>query len=206
MYVGISETLLNAVRDKISTMRKKEISTTGTRPEVHVDKEVVERMLWGDYLDLKDKMPKQWKYVVQSVTAKMGEYGSLELNYPKSGIVAPPVTRSSGWGTPDFSIEMDINDPGLVEYKKYVETLKEINDRWDKVNEQILTFLKKCKSLNQAMKLWPQVELYIPKDYIDRINAKVDRKEQQSEAKDAVKGLDVEHLTTAAVIARMSGK
>jgi hypothetical protein len=87
------------------------------------------------------------------------------------------------------------------------DRLYDIAQRWDKVDKQIMDFLGKCKSVNEALKLWPQIEMYIPPEFITKVNEKKERNAAgPSQAAEALKALDTDHLTTAAVISRMSGQ
>jgi hypothetical protein len=65
-----------------------------------------------------------------------------------------------------------------------------------------MAFLGKCKSLNEALKLWPGVKMYIPREYIERVERKVERKVRE---KEILEDTPVDTLTAAAIAARLSG-
>jgi ribosomal protein L35AE/L33A len=77
----------------------------------------------------------------------------------------------------------------------------DIDARWAKIETDIVEFLNKCKSLNEAAKLVPNVVMYIHSDDMERLNRKVER---QSQRKAIVQSVDTEGLTAAAIAAKLS--
>jgi hypothetical protein len=61
-----------------------------------------------------------------------------------------------------------------------------------------------CKSLNEALKLWPDVRIYIPKEFLERVERKVERTTNSGGA-EAIKKVDTDAAVSAAAIARMMG-
>lgn len=76
-----------------------------------------------------------------------------------------------------------------------------INDRWDKIEKDILEFLDKCKSLNEAVKLFPGVRMYLLDEDIERLDRKIERTAQR---KQIVNEVDTEGLTAAAIAAKLA--
>jgi hypothetical protein len=79
--------------------------------------------------------------------------------------------------------------------------LEQISNKWNKTEEQVMLFLGKCKSLNEAIKLWPQVALYIDEEDMERFNRKVERKARE----DVLEGIDTDELTAHAIAAKLAG-
>lgn len=77
----------------------------------------------------------------------------------------------------------------------------DINSKWHKVEEDIAEFLKKCKSLNEAVKLFPNVTMYIHSEDMERLNRKVERVSQR---KAIVESYDTDGLTAAAIAAKLA--
>jgi hypothetical protein len=120
----------------------------------------------------------------------------VELTPP---LITPPC------GVPSGVFIVPADDPEIEPYVDREAALYDIAQRWDKVDKQIMEFLTKCKSVNEAMKLWPQIEMYLPGDVVARVQEKKERNPSApSQAAEALKALDTDHLTTAAVISRMS--
>jgi hypothetical protein len=85
------------------------------------------------------------------------------------------------------------------EENKQVTTIKE---KWAKVEKDILEFLNKCKTLNEAVKLFPGVRLYVQHDDLERLDRKVER---LSERKKIVAEMATDELTAAAIAAKLMG-
>jgi hypothetical protein len=79
--------------------------------------------------------------------------------------------------------------------------LESIERKWKNTEEQVVMFLGKCKSLNEAIKLWPQVALYIDDEDLERFNRKVERKARE----DVLQGINTDELTAHAIAAKLSG-
>ncbi len=77
-----------------------------------------------------------------------------------------------------------------------------IKDKWDKVNKDILEFLGKCKTLNEAVRLFPGVRMYVQRDDLERLDRKVER---FSERKKIVEEMATDELTAAAIAAKLMG-
>jgi len=88
---------------------------------------------------------------------------------------------------------------------EYAQRVKEINTRWKKVIDQVSEFMQSCKSLNEALKLWPDLRVYIPKTHLERIEKKSERKASESTAAEVLSRIDTDQIQASAVIARMSG-
>jgi len=66
--------------------------------------------------------------------------------------------------------------------------------------------VSKCKSLNEAIKLWPDVQRYVPKQFLDRVAKKAEKSAgAASQGAEALKGIDVDMVNTSVVLARMAG-
>jgi hypothetical protein len=85
------------------------------------------------------------------------------------------------------------------EENKQVVALK---TKWDKVEKDILEFLGKCKTLNEAVRLFPGVRMYIQRDDLERLDRKIER---FSERKKIVEEMATDELTAAAIAARLAG-
>ena len=203
-YVAISSKFSSDVKDKLRRMRHKEVNTitdipyrlSGTRTDVL-------QWAWGEHLHLKEQIPAKWCCTKDHVSLRVN-HGDRQLRINVE--LAPELVCPPG-GAPSGVVPMSPDDPEIKALVEREMTLADIAARWDKVDKEIMGFLNKCKSVNEALKLWPQVEMYIPEEYIRRVNEKQERnKGGASEAAEALKSLDVDHLTTAAVISRMSGQ
>jgi hypothetical protein len=89
----------------------------------------------------------------------------------------------------------------LVEHRR---TIDELNVKWADIKEQVIKFLRSAKSLNEALKLWPALALYISDSYISRVNDKVSRGATVSKAAEILAQIETDNITAAAVSAKMS--
>jgi len=204
-YVAVSSQFTSDVRGKLREMRRRELTGTqqieyklsGTRTDLLA-------WAWGEHLHLKEAIPGNWCKVVENINLRF-ETGERGL-FRASAALSPPLLVPPT-GLPGGTFPIKPTDPDIAANVARDEQIYDINERWNKVDKQILEFLGKCKSVNEALKLWPQIEMYLPPSYVERVNEKKERvKGGQSEAAEALKNLDTDHLTTAAVISRMSGE
>lgn len=88
-------------------------------------------------------------------------------------------------------------------------TLKKQADQlrltWRSRTVELTSFLNKCKSLNEALKLWPAFAMYVSRSYIDRVESKVERSTPTNKAAEALETIATEELTAAAMAARLAG-
>ncbi len=203
-YVAISAAFINDVKSKLRQMRNKEVSAIPSLDyKISNTRTDLVGWAWGKHLHLMEQMPASWCQKISSTNLRIDKADrQLRMNVD----IVPPLVTPPGPG-PSGMLSVLADDPEIKPFVDHEQTLHEINQRWNKVDEQIVSFFKKCKSVNEALKLWPQIDMYIPSQYISRVNEKKERSSGgPSEAAEALKALDTDHLTTAAVISRMSGQ
>lgn len=93
--------------------------------------------------------------------------------------------------------------PEAAKHRNYWLARNAIEEEWLKVRSQVHSFLSQFATLNQAVKAWEGVRLYIPQKFLDRLDAKVYRAKSEIKAEQAVADIDVSKLTTMAVGARL---
>lgn len=204
-YVAISAKFNSDVRNKLRAMRQRDASQvpsieyklSGTRTDLLT-------WAWGEHLHLKDVIPASWCGKTSNIQLRfdVAERGSVRIRAE----IMPPLITPPG-GVPSGVFPISVDDPEIKPFVEREAAIYDVIQRWDKVDSQILEFLGKCRSVNEAIKLWPQIEMYIPTEYMERVNEKKERNASgPSQAAEALKTLDTDHLTTAAVISRMSGQ
>lgn len=213
MYVGISSRLLMDVRHRIEHMQHVEQRTLGN--EMTADylspPEWMYRMVWGKNLHLKDVMPKEWKSRHDRVHVRNVKYKEHALQVTTviaSGLEGPP---GSGYSmNTDASRIPSVNpdivaDPVMIPVLEQIVAKLEVDTRWNKVQSDVRGYLSECKSLNDGLKHWPDLRLYIPPEYLEKVEQKVERSGRTpSRAAEHLKSMDTDSLTAAVVIARMS--
>jgi hypothetical protein len=222
-YVAISRGLMTDVNNKIREMKHAEERSLSENPvEVYGRTATakpleswLEAAIWENSLHLKPLLPPTWIAKLEKfdlVIRVQKEDGSTtgvgSYRFVAKGTVyeMPPQYRNSY--TPDIAVlvtpEMAATNPFFKDCFDYAVKRKEIEKRWDGVKTGVVDFLNKCKSLNQAIKLWPGIAHYIPKEYVERVEEKVERKAREAEAQDSLKSIDTDAIEAAAVIARLS--
>ena len=218
-YVAISNGLLNDVRSQIEKMKERERATVkppaNNEQFVAKDDETVMKLLWGEHLHLKDQMPEKWKTHTRKVTMSYRvqsehDYNNAFFTYAcnsDEGFEIPRSEQASYYGV-DVKFETEEQCPPIMAASiEYTKQVTDIDSRWKKVREDVLNFLNNCKSLNEAVKLWPQFKMYVHKHYIDRMEKNSPSAKKSAEENAALKALqsiDTDFVVAAAVGARMA--
>jgi hypothetical protein len=209
-YVAISTSLMNEVESKINRMKEADANLI-QKPIDEVTYQTLpndlEQLLWGSHYHLKDVIPDDWKVYNKEFRANTRflhdgtELKSMVAIKTAMNTAAPPKTSTY---TAHFDIPAD--HPIIAEVVQRDIAYYENNKKWKAIRSQIRDFLNNCKSLNEAVKLWPDVRIYIPNSYMERMLAKSERTaEKISKASEFLKQIDTDNAVAAAVGARMAG-
>lgn len=217
--VYITKELITRVQSVIDKMRRAERSAD--LPNLDKNFAVDASQLynigcWGaEHVHLKDVIPKDW---MQAVTeADVSVRGTLEDGSEiKTSVRFTGLTMSYQRPSKDYWNKSN-SELALEQLRAMPEDMLgrsellarwddavlefALNARWKKVSDDISAFLKKCKSLNEAVKLFPNVTMYIHSEDMERLNRKVER---QSQRKAIVESYDTEGLTAAAIAAKLA--
>ena len=215
--VRISDKLVNEVRDVINNMRQAETARLGNvtaNISVHPnDERILGRYLRDHERDAYRIVPREW--------LEQHDTMSLQLSFIiNPGEAEPKATRAEITMVPPNTLKFylpkdryskysstsrlearhaDGKWPECDTYVAHVRAAHEIRVRWEKVQTDVVGFLRQYPSLNAAVKAWPNVKLYIPKGYLDALERKVER----SKAEVAIPEINLDELTAAAVAHRM---
>lgn len=192
MHVGITEKLKYVVQDNIQKMCLKEVGGL-TRPP-NLTEADVEMAVWGSYLDLRDRMPPNWMRVYDDLRIK---FECCTEDVPVEQYRVPPA-----WGRYSYSVEIPDN-PSVAAWGEYFKHKAEAIKRWDHIKNEVRAFLNKCKSLNEALKLFPEIAVYIPDELVQKTKEKLGPRTKEDNAA-KIEGVDRESIITGAVIARIS--
>ena len=209
-YVAISNQLMDEVRSKINRMKEAEINSI---PAVmdnlsfsYVPHDY-EQLVWGEHFHLKDIIPSSWKRNVGELCGfaeyeHSGRTMKTRLYIKLANKIGVPPDQNSY--TAHF--QMSETHPDIAPIIERDKQVNDINDKWNAIGSKIRDFLNNCKSLNEAVKLWPDVRIYIPDSYMKRMLAKSERTaEKISKASEFLKQIDTDTAIAAAVGARMAG-
>jgi hypothetical protein len=214
-YVAISAGLLSDINTHIRNLRHAELETCRapdvTANDINYEDNFIQEKIWLGRQDLKAVLPEEWKRSIDKIDLRFKMNGSTFLVASLNGgpFLLPPVINTSGY-RPDVYVHIrDENEltqaPPVVQRAYALESQRKvIEQRWSEVKENLQAFLQKCKSLNEAIKLWPGVALYIPQKYQDRLEEKRERNPSTNEAREKLKTINTDAIEAAAVIARLS--
>jgi hypothetical protein len=171
---------------------------------------------WGvDHVHLLESIPKDWltKSSEESITIHgwTDEGRSLKTSVRFNNMTFAYKRPADGYYNRHHS-ELTVDQvrafpeeiPGRAELlQRWDDALIEmaINARWEKIKIDIDEFLQKCKSLNEAVKLFPGVRMYIHYEDIQRLERKLERPTQRAKI---VEDMDTEGLTAAAIAAKLA--
>lgn len=217
--VYITKELETKIHNRIVKMRDQEvhIEVPDNEKALVVDAtELLMQMAWGDYKSVFPQLPKEWLkhsktqdlYVITEVDAEDRETKYCVSIAGLTGYYEIPT--SDRWSAPRPSctkqwLETRLHLVGaqdILDQLAQKEIRTTIQDKWNKIDSDIKAFLNKCKSLNEALRLWPALKMYVPQEYIERVEYKVERRKRDTEILESV---DIGELTAAAIAAKLSG-
>lgn len=217
MYVRKTQTLVDDIDHRVDSMKNNAVKQLATDVEVEIGsplhaeiKLAIENSLWQDAPDLKDKMPDSW-LPDEDVTAEFkapdrrtvrhhftDQTGSKIKIPPKFNRYRDVVIEETYW-TPLIADWLDRQHNVEVEKQKLTDMYREISN-------QLISFMGKHASLNTAIKEMPELKLYVPDSYIEKLERQENRiksKPKSPTTKDDVE-VDVEALTRAAIAHRLT--
>lgn len=215
--VRISDRLINETKDNIDSMRQAEQRRTPAVQEVISvlpnDQRIINRYVLPQERDAYRIVPRDWLDTHDTISLYLEFTLNPEAAEPKGtsaelSLVPPvgvkfvlPHGRYQRYDS-NKRLKAKYDDGIWPEAQAYVEKRRsdyEVAQRWNKVKQDVLTFLKQYPSLNAAVKAWPGVKLYVPKSYLDALERKVERSAAPIEAP----VINYDELTAAAVAHRM---
>lgn len=224
-YVRKTETLVYEIIQKVREMSRKaqepyqaDTVTSGS-PEYKAISDAVEDVSWKLAPHLKNEMPAKWAKRLskaEKVEVKIPapsscpDSGSLRVYIERqSGFCLSPEhydPHASNYTNPMIKFEAEDVPPVVLNWfasgKSNEATKAGLQAKFDKVEEQLKEFMKQHASLNTAIKAMPEIEHYVPVEFIDKLKApsKPRGKVQRDEKTTAEElGIDVDALTSAAV-------
>jgi hypothetical protein len=217
--VGITKELRDRTKNIIELMCKAERASD--LPEIDKNYSIDASTLynigcWGeDHVQLLESIPKDW--LTKSPDASIVIHGwtdegrSLKTSVRFNGMAFAyqrPKDHYYNRAESDLTVDQvrafSEETPGRAELlQRWDDALVEmaINARWEKIKVDIDEFLQKCKSLNEAVKLFPGVRMYIHAHDIQRLERKLERPTQRAKI---VESYDTEGLTAAAIAAKLA--
>jgi len=223
-YAAITDTLKNDVTSKIRSLKVAEVNTMPApdtvMTKINENTELFEHavsLLWANTEpDLRPRLEKynataaiRFKFHVPAEYSKDGSTTrEVQVRFPCVKRVPCTVATTTGYGAQTEGVfEIDFAaSPLFTEYAEVFKNYVECVNRWDEVANQVTNFLDSCKSVNEALKLWPDVARYLPKASIAKVNEKsVKQTRDASTALAALQAINMDQVNTSTVLARMAG-
>lgn len=231
-YVGINDRFMHEVARHINRIRDEEIEKRCTQEQIKLRglEDWLTEKSWLGHYNLKELMPDNWirkhnrfdiYFFVDTTDNSVAALQSRRANSSVSTnnvvscsveldkeIPVPPYTDYS-YHRPDLYVPLTPDEQLPDEIRAYIDASSlrtEIRQRWNDVVKTVKNFLDNCKSLNEALKLWPQLRTYIPSEYLERVDKKSSKAQaEESKAAEFLKSIDTGSIQASAVMARLSG-
>jgi len=215
--VAISKGVLESVGQNLTSFKIKELNQLHNPTKgitFAANEPFIQEHMWEGRLDLQSLLPQSWlkndkrevgfKFNCEDKSADVGWYETdaiVSIDFSTHPIPYHMTDRRQVIKvSPEVSAQYGMDK--LIKYKADSEAICE---RYRKVKEDVMTFLNKCKSLNEALKLWPAIAAYVDKDYVEKVNEVKPKGERRiSEAMDALTKIDVDAVQATAVAARLA--
>lgn len=217
--VIVTKDLRRRVLGRIQNMRTKEqfaiCPKVGTN--ISVDASHLFNLLsWGKHYHLMSLIPQEgdWLHTPNAMTLRVDAVGGISCRINIVGLTsarARPTTNRYTYNDVQISLEdlraLPEETVGRTEALEYFDSFVEhqaIALRWGKIESDVDGFLQKCRSVNEGVKLFPNLRMYLHPDDIDRLDT-VKTGSKAKEREDIVASLDVAELTSAAISVKLMG-
>ena len=222
-YVRKTDTLvqhiLHKVRQMSQTAQKPYSADTLTKDSAEYDaiRNCIESVSWKGAPQLQQQMPDEWldglkaKNVDVRIVAPESCPDSGDVNiYLEGDFTLSPAHASAGHSYSGNRGKMTLEEadfpPLLMTWfksgKSNESIKKSLQDKFNKVEEQLKSYMQQHGSLNTAIKELPELEQYVPEEYMEKLHApSAPRGKVQRAEKTTVEdlGIDRDALTSAAV-------
>lgn len=222
-YVRKTDTLvqhiLHKVRKMSETAQKPYSADTLTKDSAEYDaiRNCIESVSWKGAPQLQQQMPDEWldglkaKNVDVKIVAPESCPDSGDVNiYLEGDFTLSPAHASAGHSYSGNRGKMTLEEadfpPLLMTWfksgKSNESIKKSLQDKFNKVEEQLKSYMQQHASLNTAIKELPELEQYVPEEYMEKLHApSAPRGKVQRAEKTTVEdlGIDRDALTSAAV-------
>ena len=222
-YVRKTDTLvqhiLHKVRKMSETAQKPYSADTLTKDSAEYEaiRNCIESVSWKGAPQLKQQMPDEWldglkaRNVDVKIVAPESCPDSGDVNiYLEGDFTLSPGHASAGHSYSGNRGKMTLEEadfpPLLMTWfksgKSNESIKKSLQDKFNKVEEQLKSYMQQHASLNTAIKELPELEQYVPEEYMEKLHApSAPRGKVQRAEKTTVEdlGIDRDALTSAAV-------
>jgi len=211
-YVRITERLKDGIRDIIQRMRAKAEEMHGACDISYgtaLFQELEAALLsqaWCERPDLQDQMPDKWCHFTSRLTAELdNESGrktkSVELDIPGDQKIKLPCKPNVFYHDNvriAYEHQSDALRQWVAEEDDRLEAIRATRAQYNTVQIQIVAFLQTKTSLNAALKEMPELELYVPDEFMQKFHEATERRADKS-AEDQPPAVEVDRDQLAAL-------
>ena len=186
-YVRKTDTLVIDIFSKLTDMSVHAQNAVRQSSRVECDTPIyhsifkaVEDAAWALNPKLKDVTPDEWKYKSYrlNVAFESKDAGTIKkLDFvvdDKVPLALPTCPRAVGRYTDNIIVPEKYWDTAVTSWFEKMAAcdakVAEIKEQYESVRDQLKRYLKTKSSLNVALKDMPELELYVPAGYMERIN------------------------------------
>jgi hypothetical protein len=220
MNVRISGELQSDVRSHINSMRLKDLQLQLGSSEqdklfcISGSSTELLNLVWGKHLHLKSQMPTEWMKDLckeyrphiwirvqwdQLTTEPKSKKFQVYVLHGGSFLVPPRMQSGS-----EFSVRKEDLTGDLKRINDLNDQWDELCAKWTKISSDVITYLKSAKSLNSALKNWPELKAFIPQEYLDRVATKPERTAERKKAEEALANIDRNLAVTSATMVKLA--
>jgi predicted transposase YbfD/YdcC len=230
MAIQISGKLIEDTTDHITSLQTKALkaefgSTNEDIPFFILGKHsaIMDRICWGKYMSYKDNIPKEWCESVSensyqsSMRVKMKDVnrtfvlkfssGATSGNVGKKYLIPPKCTPH--YNTHDLVPSSSDAERELCEE---LASRAALVQKWEGISNKVIAVLKASRSLNHAIKEWPDIVHFLPEEHKKRLQEDAERSKERkerkvrsdSELKNVLGGVDQEALATELIALRFA--
>jgi hypothetical protein len=185
----------------------------------------LDQTLWGKHLHFKQEIPAEWmvkmtdsvtisdknaEFTRFSLTAQYNSGPCYEDRYstvnrdmtPKklAFVIELPQPYLAPPGTEDYSptVRVDRNcHPDVAAVFAKAAACVALCKKWESTEEKVVQFLGSVKSLNEGVKIWPELRSFLSPADVQRLDRKVERNkkaERESKAKEILASIDTQQI------------
>ena len=180
-YVRKTEKLVTEMRDQVRRMATKAVepykngNVDSTHPLYASLKEATEKSAWDKAPDLREKMPIEWCTVVDSAGIKIYDDAGKRLftTYIQTrddDRIKVPTTNRSSYYRYEAEVYPRHCSEALKQWISQQEArevqLRVVQDQYHTIESQLMAFMSGQASLNSALKEMPELEMYVPHEFM----------------------------------------
>lgn len=218
-YVRKTQTLVDDVANTVNSMmhaelgKLKKANDVSIGTDLHRDiAELYSKESWKLAPDIKDKMPDEWCKFEDSVEIKFvngDDYNNImtQIGFPDSDKIKLPPTYNR------YNSRLEIQESSctslvkewLVKQHSLDSQRSQTRDMFSGIEKQLTKFLDRHASLNSAIKEMPELKLYVPDEYIHKLEQKsTPRSKTPTISTVEELDIDIDNITRLAVAHRLT--